>query len=210
MRNFRYHFRLEMLALRSRLGGWGRITGIHLPLIALFGVFLPWRRGIEFLDPVLMTAYGCLGILFAAPAAAQAFAAEWRERSMAEAMARIAVAVLYGECVAALFVSAGLATVYLTHRQSALFGVDWTTLATAMVLGLMAAFALAATAGWISLQFSAGVARGALRTIFLLLLFLFFFRSQWLPDVAARGTLVCLGWAALATWALRRGLERTV
>jgi hypothetical protein len=64
--------------LASRVGigrpGGLRVFVIHLLLVGVFGVYLPWTKGIEFLDPVITAAYACLGVLFAAPAAAQSFA----------------------------------------------------------------------------------------------------------------------------------------
>src|SRR6185437_705197 len=81
---------------------------IHAALIAVFGVALPWSKGIGFIDPVITSAYACLGILFAAPAAAQAF--EQRPRSAKEAFARIGLAVLYGEAMAIAMLGAGRAS----------------------------------------------------------------------------------------------------
>ena len=198
---FSQSLRHEAVASRARLGGFKGVL-IHIGLIGVFGVFLPWRRGIEFLDPVMLSAYACLGVLFAAPAAAQAFA-DRRPQSMADALARIAIAVLYGECIVLAFLGTGLATVYLTHRHTVFFAPDLAGLAWAAALGLAASFALAALAAWITLRFSSAVARVALRIIFLLLLFVFFFRAQWLPDVAGLGVLLCLGIAAVALSRMR-------
>jgi glycopeptide antibiotics resistance protein len=65
---------------------------------------------------------------------------------------------------------------------------------------------MAAIAGWMTLRFSSGVARVALRIIFLGLLLLFFSRSRWLPDVAGIGVLLSLAVAAGAVVAIRRCL----
>ena len=46
---------------------------IYLVLLIAFGVFLPWQKGLDFFDPALLAAYACLGVVFAGPAAAQAF-----------------------------------------------------------------------------------------------------------------------------------------
>src|SRR5712691_3017664 len=79
METFPYHLLLEGIELGSRLGmgrpGGLRTVLIHVALVAVFGVYLPWQKGLDFLDPVITTAYACLSVLFAAPAAAQAFAA---------------------------------------------------------------------------------------------------------------------------------------
>jgi hypothetical protein len=180
-----------------------RVILVHLAIIAVFGVLWPWFRGIDFLDPVLLSAYACLGVLFAGPAAAQAFAAE-RPQSDADALGRIAVAAIYGEMLAVLILLAGLTTVYTSKHVP--FGPDWIGLAWAVVLGFTGAVAMAAVAGWLALRFSTGMARGALRLIFLALLCLFFFKSRWLPDIAGRGISVCCGIAVLAFFGIRRAI----
>ena len=184
----------------SRVGGY-RTVLIHVALVAVFGVFLPWNKGLEFMDPVITAAYACLGILFAAPAAAQAFTGEMPQ-SMGDAVARILMAVLYGECVAAAMLGTGFATVYLTHLHRIIFPPDLQTLAASGALGITGSLAMAAGAAWISLRFSANVARAALRMVFVLILVAFLFRSQRLPEVAATAALMCLIVAAAEMFAL--------
>lgn len=77
MQRFSYRLKQEGSRLGARLGWQGsgryRVILVHVALVAVFGVFLPWMKGIDFLDSVMTAAYACLGVLFAAPAAAQAF-----------------------------------------------------------------------------------------------------------------------------------------
>ena len=202
---------VKTLGLGLGFGGTGRTRAalIHVALIAIFGVYLPWIKGVDFMDPVITAAYACLGILFAAPAAAQVFKAAV-PLTMPAAMTRVAVAVLYGELMAAVNLAAGFATVYATHRRSFVLGPDLETLTGGAALGLTASVALAAAAGWITLRFSAGAARGALRVTYLLLLALFLFRSRWLPDVALRGALLALLAAVAAIFALRSVVRSAV
>jgi hypothetical protein len=206
MESFPYYFREQGRELRSRIGigrsGGYRILLLHLALVAVFGIYVPWMKGLDFLDPVITAAYACLGILFAAPAAAQAFANE-NPGSMREAMARIIVAVIYGESIAVAVLVCGFATVYLTHSRRLVIAPDLGTLVAAGILGITGSFALAAAAAWITLRFSANAARGALRVGFLLLLLLFFYRSRWLPDVADTAALVCFVISAAEFFALR-------
>ena len=126
---------------------------------------------------------------------------------MTAALARIAVAVLYGEFLALVILLAGFMTVYLTH-PSFMLAPDLTTLVDAGALGIAASTALAAIAGWITLRFSAGVARAALRGVFLMLLVAFFYRYRWLPDVAGTAAVVSTGIAAIAILALRQQIAR--
>jgi hypothetical protein len=195
-----YHLKRSGLDL-SR-SGW-RVILVHVAIIGVFGIWWPYVKGIEFLDPVLLSAYACLGVVFAGPAAAQGLAKD-PPRTMREALTRIAIAALYGEMMAVLILGSGLTTVYSLRKI--LFGPDWSGLAWAGALGLTGAIAMAAVAAWIALRFSASVARGALRLIFFGLLCLFFFKSRWLPEIAARGILFCSGVAILSFFGIRRAL----
>ncbi len=189
----------EWLQFRSRFGL--RVILIHLAIIGVFGILLPWMRGIDFLDPVMTAAYACLGVLFSAPAVAQGFALD-RPSSMMDAVIRITLAVAYGEAMAIAILLAGFGTVYAANRFA--FAPELLTLGEACVLGLAASLALASTAAWITLRFSSAVARNSLRVMFLLLLYVFFLKSRWLPDVAVEGSIISLGVALLAMFAVRR------
>ena len=206
MESFPYHLRQQGRELCSRVGigrpGGYRILLLHLALVAVFGVYIPWLKGVDFLDPVITAAYACLGILFAAPAAAQAFANE-NPVSMADVVARIVMAVVYGEIVAVTVLMCGFVTVYLTHSHF-LFAPALDTLVAAGLFGITGSFALAAAAAWITLRFSANAARGAMRLVFLMMLLVFFYRSRWLPDVADTAAVVCFVLAAAEFFALRR------
>lgn len=204
MSHFPNHLKRESAGLRSRIGLGGGFRGllIHLLVIGTFGVFLPWMRGIDFLDPVMIAAYACLGILFAAPVAAQAFAAE-RPSSMMEALARIAVAAMYGEVMVIAILMAAFATIYLTHPYLPI-APDLPGLAKANGFGLAASIAMAAIAGWVAIRFSATAARSMMRVMFLGLLVLFFFYSRWLPDVVGSGAIVALVVAGVALVGLRK------
>jgi hypothetical protein len=202
MQGLSYHLRREGLEMRSRFGL--RAILIHLLVIAVFGVALPWMRGIEFLDPVMTAAYACLGLLFAAPAVAQGFALT-PPTSIIEALARIALAVAYGQLMAGAILLLGFVTVYTTNRFAP--PPDVLTLAEACTLGIAASVALSSISAWIALQFSAGVARNAMRVMFLLLLYLFFLKARWLPDIAIQASIISVGVAILAIFAIRRQLN---
>ena len=178
-----------------------RVFLLHLALIAIFGVLLPLRKGISFLDPVMISAYACLGMLFAAPAAAVAFS-KGRPQTMQEAFWRTAKAVGYGEGLALVIFVAGVATVSISGRRLSLPELD--VLAGAGLMGLFGSIALALLAGWMTLRFSAGAARYGMRAIFLGLLLLFLFQAQRLPDVPLRGVELSVALSALVVILLRR------
>lgn len=196
---FSYHLRREGIEFGGRFGRQS-IT-VHLALIVIFGILLPWWKGIDFFDPVILSAYGSLGILFAAPAAVQAFG-ESRPQSMAQATARIAIAVMYAQAMALAMAASGVITVYAAAHPP--FPPDFKALALALGFGTAASIALAAIAGWVTLESSAAAAKLTVRIVFLVLLGLFFFRSRWLPDVTGEGAWIALAAAALALALMRR------
>jgi len=178
-----------------------RVIFLHLALIAIFGVLLPYRKGLDFLDPVMISAYSCFGVLFAAPAAALAFA-KGRPQTMKEAAWRTAKAVGYGEGLALAMLLTGVVTVSVARRRLLLPQLD--VLAEAALLGLAGSIALALLAGWMTLRFSAGAARIGMRAIFLALLLLFLFRAQRLPEIPLRGVELSVALSALMIILLRR------
>src|SRR6478735_5138797 len=106
----------EVSNLRGRLGfqGPGLIWAVlvYLILIGIFGVFLPWQRGRSFLDAVILGAYACLGVVFAAPSAGAAFDGR---PTIRRAAVRIAISVLYGELLAVTMLLLGIITVYISN-----------------------------------------------------------------------------------------------
>ncbi len=178
---------------------------LYVALIAVFGVLLPWTKGLDFLDPVMTAAYACLGVLFAGPAAAEAFA-EKRPDSLNAALRRVAKAVIYGEGLAVVMLIAGVATVSISRgRRLRLPELD--VLGEAGLLGFLGSSALALIAGWITLRFSYGAARRALRFVFLAMLVAFYFWSRWLPDAALRGAALAAVIAGVMIFMLRRQVE---
>ncbi len=197
----------EVYDLRRRLGfqgtGWIRVMALYLVLIGVLGIFLPWQKGRDFLDAVMLGAYACLGVVFAAPAAASPFETNPTTR---RALARVMIAVLYGEFVACTMVLLGIITVYVAHAGRIVVGPDLRSLAECAALGLTLSLAVATAAVWISLRFSPGAAKGVVRVMFLGLLAAFYLRSGWLPEVALRGAGIALLASILFFLALRATL----
>src|SRR5215469_14775538 len=155
---------------QSALVRYARTVFIYGLLLIAFGIFLPWRKGLDFFDPALLSAYACLGVVFAGPAAAQAF--ENQPESLAQALAWIGVAVGFGEGIAIAMLACGLMTVRLSMPYL-VFGPDLALLSGSILLGLTASIALAALAAWIALRYSSGTARLALRVVLFVLVVAF-------------------------------------
>lgn len=167
--------------------GNARSAGIYVLVLLVFGVAVPSAKGLGFFDPALLSAYACIGMVFAGPLAAKEF--EGRPASLGQAIRWIARAALFGESIAAAMLACGIATVFVRNR-AAFFPPDLESLAYSMLLGLAGCFALASLAGWVTIQFSSGAARMAMRAVFLGLLALMYLHGQSLPDVAGAGILI--------------------
>jgi hypothetical protein len=193
---------VELRVFGSRIGTWRSILP-HLALLLTFAFVIPNLKGVDFLDSQILGAYACLGIIFAAPATAQAFLAG-TQASFQQAKARIFVSVLYGEIVALTLLGGGIATVYLTNRGRYVPQPDWETLARCALFGLGASAMLASLAALITVRFSRGVAMICLRVAFFGLLILYFYRGQWLGDIGLAAAAGCLVVAGLFIELLRR------
>lgn len=179
-----------------------------LPLVALlavFGIVLPWWKGRDFLDPVMVGAYACLGGLFAAPAAARAFGVT-RPASWKSALGRVVKAAAYGEGMALLMLALGIATVNLT-RGGRLRLPELDTLAETGLFGLSLTAAFAAVAAWFTMRFSPDAARRAARFGFLCLAIAFYYGSARLPEVALEGAALTCALTAAACFLIHRELR---
>lgn len=177
----------------------------YLVVIVIFGGVVPYQRGLGFFDPVLLAAYGCIGVVFAGPAAAQAF--ETPPQNLAEGLHWIVKAALFGESISALMLGCGIGTVYAT-LHGYVFPPDLALVAWGLALGTAASLAMASLAAWVTVELSPGAARMAMRGVFLILLILFYFDGRRLPDAVQMGTLGCLLATAALVMLLKSGLRR--
>ncbi len=183
----------EASYLRRRLGfegaGWIRSLPLYVLVIGVFGVVLPWQKGRDFLDSVILGAYACLGVVFAAPVAAAEFE---RFPDVQKALARVVISVFYGELVAAAMLILGIATVYVSRGGRIVVGPDFRSLAECAALGFTLSSAVSTAAVWLSLKISPRAAKIVVRLVFLALLAAFYLRSGWLPAVAMSGAGIAL------------------
>lgn len=159
---------------------------LHTALVAVFGILLPYRRGIGFLDPVMVSAYACMGLIFSAPAAVDAFAKS-RPQSMKDALRRVVLAAGYGEGLALLMFLLGVVTINLGRRGRVRLP-ELDILGESGLLGVAASVTMALFAGWMTLRFSDRTARLGTRAVLFFLLLEFWLHSSRLPEVGLTGT----------------------
>jgi hypothetical protein len=197
MAGFRRPLTEELRALRHRTGfagaGRWRAVLIHSAVLGLFGVVLPYLKGIEFLDAVILGAYACLGLVFAAPSAA----APLESAPPARALARVAVCVAYGSAMSWILLACGLAVVYFSSPF--MIGLDLRALGESVLFGAMLCAAAASLAAFLALRVSAAAARAAMRAVFLGLLLAFLWNARRLPEISLPGAGIA---GAVALWFL--------
>jgi hypothetical protein len=184
----------------------GRQVLTYALLVLVFGVAVPYVKGLDFLDPALLCAYACTGMIFAGPAAAQAF--EKKPASTAAALGAIARAVAFGEAISIAMLGCGLATLYATHSKMLTFPPDVSGLILPEALGLGLALAVAAMGAWTAVQFSVSSARTVQRCVFMALLAAYFLRGRWLPGVTGEGSVIAFAAAGvflgLLSWRMKQ------
>jgi len=152
---------------------------INAAVIVAFGILIPWRKGYDFLDALLIVCYVLLSLLFVAPAIADFMTA--RPDSVNHLFTAISQAVAYSWGISIAIIALGIATVNLTMRHLRLLYPQPKLLGAALFLGLVACVFVAAASALLTLLFSASVAKGAMRIGFLLLLALILFGPRFLP-----------------------------
>src|SRR5579872_5673821 len=111
---------------------------VLLAVVIAFGILVPVYKGVGFLDPRIIAAYGCLALLFVAPASAELGAAP-------AILTRIAIIVAWGWGITVLILVTGIVTVNLTTagRRGVPFVPPIGFIAAVLVFSLSASVAVA-------------------------------------------------------------------
>ena len=179
-----YHGYRRTARIRMNL----RLVISNLLLIIVFGIALPWNKGLAFLDPLMLSAYGCLGALFTAWNAASGFQRGASVKKI-EIGRVILSALLRGMGLVVILLAMGTATVNFGRSGSfALPLLD--VLGEALLLGVTAGVALALLAGWLTLKYSGQVAMQGLRVVLVLGVVAFYRWPERLPESLLTGSAI--------------------
>jgi hypothetical protein len=138
--------------------------------VALFGVLVPWLKGFAFLDPLIILAYACLGVLYVAPAAAEAFGTQAPDSRPAVAR-KMLVLVAYGVGVSLLMLAGGVVTVNLFEWHGSFITPRPALLLAAVLLSVTACAAVVAVTTVVASSYGPKAAKSMVRIALLVFLF---------------------------------------
>lgn len=142
---------------------------VHALLLVLFGVFVPYTKGIEFFDVLILAPYACLGFLFLSPMVVDDVFSNNKEVTLPG----LARGITYGWGSAVAMIILGLVTVNFSLPRRVLPPI--TVLLSLGILSLLFSILVAAIAAAVALKSpTSAKAKGRLRMGFLLLLCAFF------------------------------------
>lgn len=174
----------KVLARAGLSGKDHRAVLTHLAILAAFGALVPWRKGIDFLDPVFIAAYGFLGVFFTAPASV---APREGSASFMQESARGVACALYGWGVGLLIEGVALLTVNLTSGYGSPLFPRIDLLVAVLAAGLTVCLLVAVLGTVVSRRTSPQGGRLLLRLVFLVVLALLYWATSAAPDNFRRG-----------------------
>jgi hypothetical protein len=175
---------------------------ILVAVVVIFGVILPWYKGLTLLQPLILLAYALMALLFVAPAASEFWAVVEKPVSARSILTRILAIVGYGWGIALAMLITAVVTLNVLYRGPRLLIPPEPFLASVVLLSLTASTAVAAICSLLAKRFSAATAKATIRAFFLLALFGLAFGSRILPeswqialaDHATRRAITSLAW----------------
>jgi hypothetical protein len=177
---------------------------IILAVVVAFGILVPLYKGIGFLDARIVAAYGCLALLFVAPASA-----ELTDGPLPAVLARIAIIVAWGWGTTVLILAAAIVTLNVAFnaaaRRAGLVAPPLDFLGAVLTFGFTSSIAIGELGAALARRFSPTQVKSILRAGFLIVLLALAFGSRVLPEsvtieffdrLASRRALTRLAWEA--------------
>ena len=155
-------------------------TTVNLFVLLAFGIAIPWRRGYDFFDPVLILLYCLIALLFSAPAITDLLGTEWTDGHTIRA--RLVVCCLYGWAAFLAVLVLGIVTVNFQYRDFGIHVPPIPVLTAALALSFTSSLWVASCAALIAVVLSPTAAKLIIRAAFVFLLFALLFAGRWLSD----------------------------
>ncbi len=144
-----------------------------------FGILIPLRHGVDFLDARMILAYAFIPMLFVASPVALGIA--YVRQSAAMLYAWISAATIFGWCVGFVFLTTALATINLVFRLMPLQLPESGVLPLFAVFSFCAVWFITSCAAFLAFLFTPNASRQVLRFGFLVLLLAFYLGPRVLP-----------------------------
>jgi hypothetical protein len=178
--------------------------------VLAFGILVPWYKGFTFLDARMIAAYGCLALLFVAPAGAEPADTNADSGSPGARLGRIALVVAFGWGVTVVTMITALVTLSIVYGAAQ---IPVQLIGAVLACSLTASTAVAALSAILARRFSPGAGKAMLRLAFLLLLLAFAFSARmpeawqiFLSDHTTRRAITRLAWEGSAFFAIAAGV----
>ena len=149
-------------------------------ILITFGIYVPYQRGIDFFDTLLLVPYACISFLFCAPPVIDSIYAEGRRGVTLRQLVR---GVAYGWCCGLAILTAGIVTVNATAGMPRIVLPPAAVLLSALVISFLGCGFIAGLAAWFSFrEDNPMAAKRKIRICFLLSLCALWFLPGYLPQ----------------------------
>ena len=153
---------------------------IILGVVLVFGILVPFYKGLEFLDPVVILVYACMSLLFVVPASADMFAAD-QPIARAELRSQLGMILAYGWGTTVLMLISGIVTVNVANWHGHALVPSTALLSSALLLSLTATMTVICGTALLAKRMGASSAKSLLRMSFLIVLLVAAFGFRYLP-----------------------------
>jgi hypothetical protein len=175
----------------------------HFLAIGVFGVAVPLRQGLDFLDVMFLLAYACLPCLFAAPLVAESVAGRKTLPPAEGYMAQVGIPFLFAMSWNLLIFASAIGAVNAANWYGKLILPPRAILWNVLLLSVAATAFASAITGWLALNVaSASLAKSHARRLFLLVLLAVLMYARMAPPpwkrvVESRLTVDGITWVLL-------------
>ena len=118
-------------------------------VFVMFGIYVPYRRGIDFFDTLLLVPYTCISFLFCAPVVIDSI---YAEGSGGVSLRPLVRGIAYGWCCGLTIVAMGIATVNFSLSQARVVLPPAAVLLSGLVISLLGCGFVAGISAWISFR----------------------------------------------------------